>query len=140
LRKQRSTKQSELDQLSEKIKYLDSSLNSENELLLMKEVKKRIEIDVKELNNKIDMYDLTIDKFWDEIFSIYDWIIDLEKHHITFINEGLKSDIEKFKIQIPLLINRYIQFLEYGFSIHLLRGKPLKIKSKLLEMVFEKLK
>jgi hypothetical protein len=86
------------------------------------------------------MYDLTIDKFWDEIFSIYDWIIDLEKHNITLINEGLKSDIEEFKIKIPLLINRYIQFLEYGFSIHLLRGKPLKIKSKLLEMVFEKLK
>ena len=86
------------------------------------------------------MYDLTIDKFWDEIFSIYDWIIDLEKHNITLINESLKSDIEEFKIQIPLLINRYIQFLEYGFSIHLLRGKPLKIKSKLLEMVFEKLK
>lgn len=96
--------------------------------------------ELKELDNQIGILDLTIDKFWDEIFATYDWIIEKEKINSAFLNNDIKVESEFFKTKIDTLLDRYIQMIEQGFAIHILRGRPLKIESKALHKVFEKLK
>ena len=140
LRKIHAEKQKSLDQTCYKIKHLELMGSSKsNELPILKNEKENTEREIKNLNKQIDLYDLTVDKFWDEVFSIYDWILDMEKQNVPFIDDDLNNYIQKFKLKINLIISRYIELIEYGFSIHVLRGTPLKIQSKPLEMVFEKL-
>ena len=138
LRKCLSEKNKELDQLCNKIKQFDLMSNSD-ELSALKEEQKSIQSELRHLNNQIEKYDLTIDKFWDEIFSTYDWILDMEMRNISFTFSNIDNDVQEFKNKMPLLISRYIELLQQGSSIHLLRGTPLKIQSKALEMVFERL-
>jgi len=59
----------------------DESKSKEDEkiILQVKEKKNGISAKIAELDNQIDILDLTVDKFWDEIFSTYDWIIEKEK-------------------------------------------------------------
>ena len=75
---------------------------------------------IETIDNEIEDYDLTIDKFWDEIFLIIDWN---EEYHI---NDKTIAELQK-----PL-VAKYIDSLRNGFSIHLLRGRPLKLKSRFL--------
>ena len=87
-----------------------------------------LDFKIKTIDNEIEDYDLTIDKFWDEMFLIIDWN-----------DENWKKDENILTIQ-EKLIERYLDSLKKGFAVHILRGRPLKLESKCLEIVFEKLK
>ena len=113
---------------------------SKNQLELLKSQLEQLRLNIEHLNYQIEILDLTVDKFWDELFAIYDWILEKERSFHVIQDPNLKNQIEKFTSQIPALLDRYILLIEYGYSIHLLRGKPLKLESKALEMVFDKLR
>lgn len=146
LRQIRAARKEELMTVDQQLKNMlakwtqSKSDELNNSIDIMKCDKKKLSSEINELNSQIDILDLTVDKFWDEIFSTYDWIIEKEKLNSDLIGPSLKAEIELFKSQIDSLIDRYIELIEHGFSVHILRGKPLKIKSQALKKVFEKLK
>jgi hypothetical protein len=141
LRNQRKDEQNTVDELNQKLKKKERNTNNQNneEIKKLKEEIARRKISILNLNDQIELLDLTVDKFWDEVFSIYDWIVEKEKS-IPFIDPSLKQNVESFKNKMTILVDRYINLFENGYAVHILRGKPLNLESKSLEMVFEKLK
>ncbi|CAF0742704.1 unnamed protein product [Brachionus calyciflorus] len=121
LRELRQNASSELSDLDIKIK----SEQSQNKKLDAKLQQKfaNLQLILNETDEKINILDLTLDRFWDEIFLYFDWL-----------DETKKSDSCK-----DLLIERYIDLLNKGFSIHLLRGNPLNIESSLLATILNKI-
>ena len=77
------------------------------------------------LDNQIDDLDLKLDKFWDELFLIFDWLDEYQKSD---------ESTEQMRRQVIL---KYTKLLGQGFNIHLLRGNPLKLESKFIEQVLE---
>jgi hypothetical protein len=147
LRKERLKNQDEHEKLIQNIKKIELNFDNMseksiiiNELSNLKQQRQEMESRLKMIDSRIDVFDLTVDKFWDEIFSINDWIISREKQNFTYHETDSQDDIEYFKIKIPILIDRYTKLVEYGFPIHILRGRPLKIEGQALEMVFGRLK
>jgi len=136
LRKERIKAQEEFLELDALLKRQQSNLERnktnqlENEIIKMNTKKKLLTIKIKELDNQIDVLDLTVDKFWDEVFSTYDWINEKKKSSSPISDPTLKADVEKFNSQIDTLLNRYIRLLKYGIAVHILRGKPLQVESK----------
>ena len=114
------------------------------ELGKLRRERRDLEAHIGQLNIRIDMLDLTLDKFWDEVFDIYDWIAEKERQGVSFAHADLQAAVE-FKQHVQFkLIDRYVQLLDYGHPMHLLRasgggGKWLKMESKAMEMVFDKL-
>jgi hypothetical protein len=84
---------------------------------------------LREIDDNIEDYNLTIDKFFDEIFLIIDWNEDAKK---------LIKENEIFQIK-DNFIEKVVELINKGNPIHLLRGRPLKVESKVLERVFDKL-
>ena len=77
-----------------------------------------------QIDEKIKILDLTLDKFWDELFLYVDWLDETKNS-----NETLKTKI----------IDRFLKLIRNGHSIHLLRGSPLSVRSNLLEDIMERL-
>ena len=144
IRKDRQNHQINLDELDQTLKQKIALFQQQKsdplsiEIDTLKSEISNTRLKIKELNDQIELIDLTIDKFWDEIFSTYDWI--LEKEKISMITGELKQNIADFKEQINPLLDRYIKLIEHGYAVHILRGIPLKLESKALEIVFDKLK
>lgn len=146
LRKERDIKKERLVEIDRQIKIQKVKWDQQKSNELSKSINQlKSEMQTlikqgKQLDNEIDMLDLTVDKFCDEIFSTYDWIIEKEKRNSPFLEPELKIEVENFKSQIDIRLDRCIKLIEHGFSVHILRGKPLKIESQALRKVFEKLK
>jgi hypothetical protein len=121
------------------VSNLISKESSEDQIENYQIQQETLRYDVEHLKYQIEVMDLTVDKFWDELFSIYDWISEKESSFHVF-NMPLKGEVDNFNKQIHALLDKYILLIEYGYSIHLLRGKPLKLESKALKQVFDKLK
>ncbi|RMZ98090.1 Interferon-induced very large GTPase 1 [Brachionus plicatilis] len=77
-----------------------------------------------QIDEKIKIMDLTLDKFWDELFLYVDWLDETKNS-----NETLKTKI----------IDRFLKLIRNGHSIHLLRGSPLSVKSNLLKDIMGRL-
>ncbi|RNA05273.1 hypothetical protein BpHYR1_052684, partial [Brachionus plicatilis] len=105
-RKQREKLLNEYSILGNKIKIEQNSLKTD---ILINDMKKK-KTELQELDEKIKAIDLTLDKFWDELFLYFDWLDQFRKADID-----LKD----------LTIERYIKLVQNGYSIHLLRGSPL---------------
>lgn len=135
LREEKKKKKEELDKKRENLKDRNTQAQSEE----FNEFKESVN-EIKELDKQIDILDLTVDKFWDEVFSTYDWIIEKEEEKLILDGTQLKTDSVDLKNRIDDLLDRFIKLIEHGYSVHILRGKPLKIKSKALERMFEKMK
>ena len=89
---------------------------------------KKIKSEIKRIEYHIEDIDITVDKFFDEIFLIIEWN-----------DKNLKKAKRILEIE-NILVDKYIELVKQGFSIHFLRGRPFKLESRFLEMVFEKLK
>ncbi|CAF1034200.1 unnamed protein product [Adineta steineri] len=70
-----------------------------------------------EINQKLMNIDLTIGLFCDEIMALY----DLSPH--MFNSPSLMQDIAK----------AFVNLMQKGFAIHILRGRPLRCHSRLIE-------
>ncbi|RNA05274.1 hypothetical protein BpHYR1_010450, partial [Brachionus plicatilis] len=112
-RKQREKLLNEYSILGNKIKIEQNNVKTIN---LMNEMKNK-KTELEEVDEKIKAIDLTLDKFWDELFLYFDWLDQCRK-----ADKDLKD----------LVIDRYIKLVQNGYSIHLLRGSPLRVKSNLL--------
>ncbi|RNA07481.1 interferon-induced very large GTPase 1-like [Brachionus plicatilis] len=119
-RKQREKLSNEFSILDNKIKIEQSNIKNDN----LKEQMKKKKTELQELDEKIKAIDLTLDKFWDELFLYFDWLDQFRK-----ADKDLKD----------LVIDRYIKLVQNGYSIHLLRGSPLSVKSNLLKQIMDKL-
>lgn len=112
LRQNRSIKQESLVVLDEKLRLLQAeyerlkSDDIKSDLEKYKIEKEKLVHMLKQIDNQIGILDLTIDKFWDEIFSTYDWIIEKEKLGSDFDDEQLKGEVEYFKSKIDTLLDR----------------------------------
>ena len=148
LRKSQMNKRNKYSTLVQSLKQLESQLISEKDDITFQQtqaqinqLKKEIAQLVKELkkiDDTIDAFDLTLDKFWDEIFLIYDWICEMLKTGSPMKDEQVAL---QFQTHVKgTLIDRYIELIEYGYDIHMLRYKPLQCESIMLKMIFEKLK
>lgn len=143
LRSQKARSHEELIKLDKQLKDMYAEVQKSNQHMnsigQLNSKRKTLSSQIRVLDNKIDILDLTVDKFWDEIFSTHDWILEKEKENSAFEGSKLKEEVELFKSQIDKLLDRYIKLIEHGLPVHILRGKPLKIESNALEMVFKKL-
>ena len=71
------------------------------------------------------------------MFAIYDWVVEKEACSPLDID----SPLAQFRRLVEqTLLERYLSLVEYGFPIHILRGRPLRIQSRALELVFERLR
>ncbi len=110
----------------EKVQDFNNQSGQYKQLLKHKETSSKA---LREIDDNIEDYNLTIDKFFDEIFLIIDWNEDEKK---------LEKENEILKIKDDF-IEKVVELINKGNSIHLLRGRPLKVESKVLESVFDKL-
>lgn len=147
LRNKRQDTQDIYTKLDQKLKEKQNKLNEtkhivdndlKTEVTKLIESKEKIQQDIDNLNDKIEILDLTVDKFWDELFLTYDWI-KLKESNPKSIQDELKEEINYFKENLDTLINHYIELVEYGYSIHILRGRPLKLESNMLRMILNKM-
>ena len=121
---------------NEKKKIAENDLHTEVTKLI--ESKEKLQQDINNFNDTIEILDLTVDKFWDELFLTYDWI-KLKESNPKSVEDELKEEINYFKENLDTLINHYIELVEYGYSIHILRGTPLKLESNMLKMILNKM-
>ena len=131
-----------LKEMQNKLHKDENNNTTENdfksEVAKLIESKEKLKQDINNLDDKIEILDLTVDKFWDELFLAYDWI-KLKESNPKSIDGELKKEIDYFKENLDTLINHYIELVEYGYSIHILRGRPLKLESDMLRMIFNKM-
>lgn len=128
LRRDRKILTKEYGKLDEKLKNLTEKDLENNQNKLNKKHKLEMENRLKEIDEKIYMFDLTIDKFWDEIFLYFEWL-----HETKQTEQAGDSKLRE------KLVEAYVYLLDKGFSIHLLRGNPLSIKTNLLADIFKRL-
>ncbi len=122
-----STKQNCLKNLELRNVHLREDGKESKEFEELKNELQNLRLKIEQIDNEIDECDLTLDKFWDEMFLIIDW------NKENNLNSKNIAELQK-----PL-IEKHIELLKNGFSIHLLRGRPLKLESNCLELLFQKL-
>ncbi|RMZ95944.1 interferon-induced very large GTPase 1-like, partial [Brachionus plicatilis] len=113
LRKQREKLSNEFSILDNKIKIEQNSLKTD---ILIDDMKKK-KTELQDLDEKIKAIDLTLDKFWDELFLYFDWLDQCRK-----ADKDLKD----------LVIDRYIKLVQNGYII----GEQSSAKSSLLNSLF----
>jgi hypothetical protein len=111
---------------NEKVQNFNNQSGQYKQLLKDKQISSKA---LKEIDDNIEDYNLTIGKFFDEIFLIIDWNEDEKK---------LEKENEILQIKDDF-IEKVVELINKGNPIHLLRGRPLKVESKVLESVFDKL-
>ncbi|CAF3433569.1 unnamed protein product, partial [Rotaria sp. Silwood2] len=99
-----------------------------NELKILREQDEKLKEQLLEIDKKSANVDLTIGLLCNELFALYDYVHDeqplmLDKYHEEFV---------KIAKVIAKLIYK-------GFSIHILRSRPLICQSHLLRMSLENL-
>ncbi|CAF1461932.1 unnamed protein product [Adineta steineri] len=112
----------EASKLSSRIKQIEEHLSTENIQMQqeLRNVKSKFDQQhrlVKEINQKLMNIDLTIGLFCDEIMALY----ELSPH--MFNPPSLIQDIAK----------AFVNLMQKGFAIHILRGRPLHCHSRLIE-------
>ena len=94
---------------------------------LRKEVD-RMAKEAKEITNRIDDMSVNLTKCWDELFLLIDWM-DERPDNINIITENK-----------DLFIKKYYEEIQMGYPIHILRGVPLRVKSQIIESIFDRIK
>ncbi|RNA04921.1 interferon-induced very large GTPase 1-like [Brachionus plicatilis] len=115
LREHRKDISNKLSKMDIQIKLKQTVDNKDHENLMEK---------LQQLDEKIKIIDLTVDKFWDELFLYVDWL------------DETKNSDHKLKDKI---VDRFIKLIQNGHSIHLLRGSPLRVKSNLLRNIMNRM-
>jgi hypothetical protein len=91
--------------------------NTLNQTQIVKEDYKMLQNRVIEIENQLSNIDLTIGLFCDEIFALYEHLPKLfDCNNIT-----------------ELLAKKFAELMYKGFSFHILRGRPLRCSSKLIQ-------
>lgn len=151
LREARVIAQEKLDIVNQNINHSRNrikKLEENKKILIAKEKKELDEFNIqknelkrsiKNLDNQMELIDLTLYKFWDEIFEIYDWIIEMDKLGIDYRDAETIDKVSEFKAHIDHLLDHYVKLVNNGFPIHISRGKMYKLQSRALERVFQKL-
>ncbi|CAF4851865.1 unnamed protein product [Rotaria sp. Silwood1] len=129
LHKQLTETKMEAFKFSSKIKQFEQVLSADEKsnpvnLLKIKEELRNVRAEyekqrtlVTKINKKLMNIDLTIGLFCDEIMALYDHLPRI------FNSEGL----------IQSLAKKLVNLMLKGFAIHILRGRPLRCDSKLIE-------
>ena len=95
----------------------DKIENTLNEIQLVKEQYKVHQNHIIQIGNQLSNIDLTIGLFCDEIFALYEHSSKLfEPNNLT-----------------ELLTKKFAELMCKGFSFHILRGRPLRCSSKLIQ-------
>ncbi|CAF3669763.1 unnamed protein product [Rotaria socialis] len=92
--------------------------NIRNQIILVKEDYKAREHRIIKIENQLSNIDLTIGLFCDEIFALYEHLPKL------FESNNLSE----------LLAKTFVDLMYKGFSFHILRGRPLRCHSKLIQL------
>ena len=132
-KKERFEKINERIDLTSSLKSFLNANSSLDDKAAQKVNQMKVDIDelsnrISELDELIEDWDLSVEKLWDELILIIDWN-----------DESLEQNafISKHK---QIIINKFAEALQLGFSMHVLRGHPLQIRSKTFDLIFKGLK
>ena len=127
LRQQRHQIMIDYNKKMNELNQVEKNKTSSRIIDLRKEVD-RMEKDAKEITNRIDDMSVNLTKCWDELFLLIAWM-DERPDKIDIITENK-----------DLFIQKYYEEIQMGYPIHILRGVPLRVKSQIIESIFDKIK